>query len=184
MIKLRDLTMEQLEIIRTTRNKDLEVNGNLRTAHFLTYEMQRDFYAKVINDRDSKHRYYSIIEGKKFYGMCGLTNIELENRRAEISIILLEKMRNRGVGSEAVDALIKKGFQELNLDNIYGECYTCNKALGFWEKIIGKYNGAGTYLHNTKYFQGRYYGSKFFNIAKVDCCIWIKKKKRIHARIY
>jgi RimJ/RimL family protein N-acetyltransferase len=66
-------------------------------------------------------------------GMVGIVNISLENRSAEISIIINPTKQGTGYGKRSVDMLLDKGFNELNLENIYGECYENSAHVGFWE---------------------------------------------------
>jgi RimJ/RimL family protein N-acetyltransferase len=194
-MKLKELTLENCEQVRQWRNNCLE---SLRTPFPLTKEMQERFYHDIVCDRNARARYWGIHEEmnipfskdflekiiprpeKDYYediliiGMVGLENIELENRRGEISIILNPDCRGKGYGEQAVDLLLEQGFMYLNLDNIWGEVYSCNKATAFWAKILKKYNGSSAILPNTKYWYRKYCYSTFFNIAKEE---WLKCQK-------
>jgi len=150
--------------------------------------MQTKFYSEAVCNRQMNARYWGIWiereypkinvnksvtmqkEGieKIFIGMCGLENISWENRNAEISIILNPECHGKGYGNQAVELLLEQGFNYLNLENIYAECYMCNPAVKFWEKIAQKYNAKCCYLPNRKYWNGVYYDSFYFNINKSD----------------
>ena len=186
-MKLKVLSLEDVEQARIWRNECLEA---LRTSFPLTKEMQSDFYKNIICDRNAKHRFWGIhekvkipytetikhygfdehkndiYEAERLIGMTGLENIELENRRAEISIILDNQYRGMGNGIKAVELLLDKGFNHMNLDNIYGEVYFCNEAVAFWEKIINTYRATSTLKRNTKYYAGGYWDSLWFNIER------------------
>jgi RimJ/RimL family protein N-acetyltransferase len=187
IMKLKELTLENCEQIKQWRNECLEA---LRTPFLLTKEMQEQFYKDIICSRDARARYWGVWEcttnddtirlreehyGNKlfcdyniFIGMVGLENIEWENRRSEISIILNPEYRGKGYGEQAVDLLLEQGFMYLNLENIWGECYECNKSYGFWDKIIKKYNCIHIPLPDKKYWNGIYWNALYFNFNKGD----------------
>lgn len=162
---LTSLTKEQCEQVRIWRNDDISM---LRTPFFLTKEMQETFYNNVICNRNSEHRYYAIVtdDRKDFIGMGGLTNISLENRSAEISLIINPEYRLKGYGIKSVILLLEEGFKRINLDNIYGECYTCSQALRFWEKVILRLDAFKTVLPKRKYYDGKYFNALYFNFEK------------------
>jgi RimJ/RimL family protein N-acetyltransferase len=132
----------------------------------LTETMQENFYINEICNRKSDHRFWAVLDDLVFIGMVGLVNISLENRNAEISIVIDPEIRQAGKGREALELLLDKGFNEINLDSIYGECYENNKSISFWNKMIAKYNGTHTKLKARKYCNGQYYDSLYFTFLK------------------
>lgn len=180
-MKLEPLTKEQCELVRQWRNADLV---GLRTPYMLTEHIQKDFYDNVICNRNSHHRYWAIIKevdtkgiakiaewsgaGNTFVGMGGLTNIQWENRLAEISLIIDPTQQGKELGTKAVDLLLDQAFHYLNLTVLYGECYLCNeKALAFWKKIAGERRAITVILPNRKYWCGKYWDSFYFSIRKL-----------------
>jgi predicted acetyltransferase len=141
---------------------------SLRTPFNLTEEQQLSFYDNVISNRNADAKFWAIEVDNKFVGMIGLENIQWTNRLAEISIILDPECHGNGYGQQAIQMLLDKGFNQLNLENIFGEAYLCNPAVSFWEKIIKQYNGTKAILPNRKYFNGRYYNAIYFNITKEE----------------
>lgn len=160
---LDKLNMSDMPHIVYWRNKCLEA---LRTPRMLTYEMQEEFYKNVICDRKANSRYWALRDKYRLVGMCGIENIEWENRLGEISLIINPNEQRKGYGAQAVELLLEQGFDYLNLENIYAECYTCNPALEFWDKMRAKYCGSTCTLPNRKYWAGRYYDSIYFNFDK------------------
>lgn len=179
-MKLETLTRGQCQLVRDWRNAEPQF---LRTPYMITEGMQNNFYNDVINDRDSKHRYFAIMDEKrvnvndtredakeiwemkyKFIGMGGLTNIEWENGTAEISLIIAPEYRGQGKGMSAVECLTVYGFGSMNLNSIYGEVYNCGN-VEFWEKVVAKYKGYKTNLINRKYYDGQMFGSMWFSIG-------------------
>lgn len=177
-IYLDVLNLGACNIVREWRNKLPET---LRTPFRLTYEQQVNFYESVVCNRNSKHRYFGIFIkdfsadpkcedffNDKIIGMGGITNIEFENGLGEISLILGPEFIGKGFGSQAVKLLLDVGFNQLRLNNIYGECFKCNKNIGFWEKQIKKYNAVTAILPSRKYYNGEYYDSLYFNFNEID----------------
>jgi len=117
----------------------------------------------MANEESTKCKSYDY-----FIGMIGLENIEWENRRAEISIILNPKFRGKGYGEQAVDLLLEQGFFYLNLEIIWGECYTCNPALKFWKNIAKKHTARCADVPYTKFWNYQYYDSFYFAFLKED----------------
>ncbi|KKN40732.1 hypothetical protein LCGC14_0730400 [marine sediment metagenome] len=181
-MKLEALTLDQCQTVRIWRNDCLET---LRTPYPLTEEQQEAFYRDVVCNRNSQHRYFAIVDDSYvvskedstvkeyyFFGMGGITNIQWENRIGEISLILHQEQRGQGIGIKAVDLLLDQAFNYLNLHTVFGECYRCNPAWEFWQKVTGKYCGFAKTgyldLPNRKYWQGEYYDSLCFSIDKED----------------
>ena len=163
-ITLEEPTLDLVDKIAIERNLNLE---SLRTPHLLTKEMQRDFYKEVICNRSVNSRFYDIrILGDESIGMGGFTPIQWENRCAEISLILFKHSVGKGDGEKAMLRLLDDGFDRLNLNMIYGECYACSKAIGFWRLMASKYHFYITELPYRKYFNGEYHSSLYFSIKK------------------
>lgn len=153
-----------------------EYRHTLRTTHFITDEMQKDFYSNVICNPNSPHRYYGVFEDiinkfrnsvmqDKFIGMAGLTNISWENSNAEISLIIDPLCHKNGYGKKAVELILSEAFGRLGLKTVYGEVYMCNDAVKFWEKITYEHGGYKTTLPNRKYWNGHYCDSVYFSIG-------------------
>lgn len=162
-MKLSPLTKENCTEIRITRNEYL---FGLRTPFLLTQEMQEDFYQNIVCNRTAPHRYWAFMNEYQFVGMGGLTNIQWENELAEISLIIKQEFQEEGLGKKGVGLLLDQAFNYLNLNTVCGECYLCNPAVKFWEKITKKYNGYSTKLPNRKYWNGKFWDALYFSIGK------------------
>lgn len=159
-MRLTPPTLEDVLQVREWRNADIDL---LRTPFMLTEDMQKDFYANVINNRNSPHRYWSVYDGCELVAFAGLTNIAWENSNAEISLIVSPSRRKDGVGRTALDMMLTEGFNRLNLNMIYGECYTCNPNFDFWERCEPDHRAV---LKNRKYCNGQYYDSMYFSFDR------------------
>lgn len=164
MIKLRPIEKSDLRLIIEERNKVLET---LRTPYMLNMEMQEDYFNKTICNRDSKTRYYIFENRGESLGYGGIENIEWENRRGEISLIIWERLRGKNWGIVCANQILKIAFDFLNLESIYGECYYCG-AVDFWKKFLSKIDNMHVSfdLPFKKYFNGTYYDSFYFTIIR------------------
>jgi RimJ/RimL family protein N-acetyltransferase len=160
--------MDDCEQVRLWRNDCLQA---LRTPYPLTEEQQEEFYQKVVCNRNANSLYRGVtteINGDgdtidMLIGLVGLENIERQNSRAEISIMIKPEYRAAGFGEQALDELLKWGFLTENLQNIYGECYHANMAVDFWNNMVKKYDGFQTAMEKTKFYNGVYWDSAWFN---------------------
>lgn len=132
-----------------------------RTPILSSTDSQREWYKTL---KSFPHRYWALWD-KKVIGLTGLVNISWENRSAEISIILDPGCKGKGLGRAAIDLLLDQGFNKMNLDVIYGECYLCNRNLGFWHKMFDE-KAKWVRLPDRKYWNGRYWDSDYFSIMR------------------
>lgn len=177
MITFRPLSLEDMEQIRLWRN---EVPETLRTPFVLTAEQQQQYYKDVICDRRSTTRYWAFISPRpgstpafnayssELIGYGGLENIQWENRLAEISILIAPEYRGKGYGRDAVAEILRRGFCELNLENIFGECYICSTAVKFWTLLAAQFKAETATLPARKFWAGKYYDSLYFTFSRKE----------------
>lgn len=165
MIELRALTLSDMETIRGWRSKSLET---LRTPYLLTADMQADYYHKTISNRDSRTRYFAIYNNNLLVGYGGIENIEWENGRGEISILIAPHERGKKYGRQAVEMFLKYAFGTLRLEHVWGECYYCGH-VAFWEKLIKRFHGVSMDLPCRKFYEGKYYDSLYFDFKGSSC---------------
>jgi len=109
------------------------VTDNTRTMPFPYSEKDAVRWIGILDKSyKDKDQYAFAIRQKtdlKFIGGIGLT-IELANNRAELGYWLAEPFWNRGFITEAVQAILKFGFEEINLNKIVAVYLTSNEASG------------------------------------------------------
>lgn len=184
MVKLSMMCENDAQHIREWRNVSIQ---NARTPFLLTYEMQRDWYREVVCNRDSVHRYWSVmhdcgdgVSGKPAWhlsGVAGLTDIDGRVRTAEVALMVAPELRGRGIGGDAFALLLDQAFGVQNLETVFGECYLCNESLGFWKRQVEKWRGHEVYLPKRQYWDGRYWDSYWFCIDRSE---WVKKKETLY----
>lgn len=161
-MELRPLSAEDAELVRQWR---LEVPETLRTPLMLTQEMQRDWYDMEICNRDSHTRYWGLWTEDAFVGYGGIEHIEWENRRGEISVLIAPELHGKGYGRRAVGLFLREAFMTLNLEHVWGECYSCGP-VGFWEKLVKEYDGFAVMLPAHKYWNGSYWAAYYFDFNR------------------
>ncbi len=184
MIYFDALTQADCEQIRKWRNEDI---AGARTPYLLTEAQQADFYRDVVSNRESEHRYWAVRcapicddkecdvcgnNGKGYWldlpsdliGIAGLTNIEWENGRAEIALMIGTPYRKQGHGAEALHELFKQGFDRMRLHTIYGNVYGCNASFDFWTNQINKYGMYRASIPFGKWWDGKWYGTRYFQL--------------------
>ena len=168
MMRLDVLSREDAEQVRLWRNEDI---AGARTPILLTAEMQEQWYRDVVCNREGRHRYWAVqydcgdLQPQPCWHLCGiagLTNIEWENSRAEIALMIAPAERGKGFGREALELLLDEGFRYMGLHSIYGECYLCNPHLPFWRKMAEQYRAHTAVLKDTKYWEGMWWDSFWF----------------------
>lgn len=165
-MNLRPLTADDCERARQWRNQD---RSGLRTPFPLTAEMQADFYQRTVCARLSPHRYFAIAEGDgPMLAMGGLTNLEWENGRAEISLVTDPALRGQGIGRASVALLLEEAFQRMRLARVWGECYDCNPAIRFWERMVDDHRAATAWIADTKFWDGRWWPSLIFTFKSEE----------------
>jgi RimJ/RimL family protein N-acetyltransferase len=181
-MQLKALSYPDVEQARIWRNDSMSMN---RTPHLLTQEMQVKFYQEQICNRQNNARYWGIFEHSHeeypkneltcdydtLIGMGEITSISLENRNGEIGLIMHPEHLDKA--EKAIDLILEQGFDYLNLENIFAECYACSPYLDIWLNTREKYSGKYSWLHHRKFWQGQYYDSLYFNISRED---WKKCK--------
>lgn len=77
---------------------------------------------------DSVRMFLVMNEDRESLGCAGLTSIDLINRRAEFSCWIHPEHQGKGYARGALYTLFKFGFDELNLNRIWGETFFNNPA--------------------------------------------------------
>lgn len=89
-------------------------------------------------------------------GNLGLHNHERENRQAMLGIIIGDKGHwGRGYGTDAIRALLRWAFDNLNLNRIYLTVYSYNpRAIRCYEKCGFRHEGI---MRQARYYEGQYH---------------------------
>lgn len=110
-----------------------------------------------LTDSASDRRFWGIRDESEYghttVGCAGLTDIDYINSRAEFSLYIGPEFQGRGFGKAALIQLFNKGFNQLNMNLIWGECFDGNPALKLFLDLgmIQEGTRRGFYFKDGKY---------------------------------
>lgn len=105
------------------------------------------------------------VELKEQVGVCGFTSIDQLNQRAEFSLYIGPEYQGKGYGLDALVALLKHGFKDLNLHRIWGETFDGNPATKCFKYAGMTYEGT----FRQSYFKwGEWIDSHIYAVLRKD----------------
>lgn len=127
MISFTSIKRAHLPYLKTWRNKQRDI---LRQVKLLTDEDQKKWFLKIQKDKNQK--LFSILEDGKFIGYCGLTPIDHNNKRAEISFLVEPKIAVDGkhyklIFLKTLKHLSRYAFLQMKLNKIFTETVVFRK---------------------------------------------------------
>jgi RimJ/RimL family protein N-acetyltransferase len=168
-VKLDTLKQANLEIYRKARN-NREIWQWCRQYDLISERDQEAWFKR--QNEDQKIRMYEIIldngvsADDKLVGVCGLTDIDHVNQRAEFSIYILPEYHKQKFGTVAMKTLLAHGFLNLNLNCIWGETFDGNPACKMFE-ALGLVN-EGT--RRELYFRdGKFIAAHMYSMLRSEC---------------
>lgn len=98
-------------------------------------------------------------------GVCGLTSIDRQNRRAEFSLYIGPEHWRNGYARSTLLTLFTHGFIDMNLHKIWGESFDGNPAIPLFESVGMKLEG----VRNEHYFRsGRYIHAHLYSVTATN----------------
>lgn len=141
MFKLRELNENDLSTINTWRN-DKNVIDNLEAPfRFIGLEVDKRWYENYMNSRNVTVRCAIVDESNKIFGLVSLTSIDQLNQSAEFHIMIgSSENQGRGIGTFAVNEMLKHAFYNLNLQRVELTVFESNeRAKHLYEKCGFKF---------------------------------------------
>lgn len=123
---------DRAELIQNM-NSTPEISENTLSIPFPYTDEHADFWFNIINDGfKNKDAFIFAIRQKANLKLIGAVGLHLtkKDQKAEVGYWLAKVFWNKGYTSEALQAAIRFGFQELNLNKIYASHYTHNPSSG------------------------------------------------------
>jgi len=163
MIRLRGLIADDLGYMFEWRN-DPRINHWTRQNDVISSASHKAWFERQAHD--PKIKMYAIDSGcvgkhwqAPILGVCGLTDIDLINRRAEFSLYIGPEYHGNGYGEAALRLLLEKGFKTYGLNSIWGETFDGNPAAKMVEKIGFKKEGTrrAFYFRDGKFIDAHLY---------------------------
>lgn len=125
--------------------------------HWSNHEKWFDWQAS-----DKSVTMFAVMDGRDLVGVCGLTDIDRINRRAEFSLYIDPDQVRKGYGKAALETLFRHGFKNLGLNIIWGETFDGNPASKLFESVGMKLEG----VRRQFYFRnGLFVDAKLYSIG-------------------
>lgn len=176
-IVLRAIEEEDNAVLKELIN-DSETESKVGGWSFPVSELKQKQWFENISLENSVTQFrFAVVLNGSCVGMIGLHKIDYKNSTAGVDIKLLSSIRGQGVGTRAMELLVKYAFDELNLHCLIANILENN--LGsrrMFEKIGFKVDGL---LRNRIYKGGRYLGQYSCSITKEDFEEHNKSNERI-----
>ena len=110
-IQLRKVLRTDLKYFRDWRNST-EIWKNNTQFTFLNMKDQNRWFNSLF-EKDSKKDMFTIIDSKKKpVGICGLTNLDTNEKSGKVAIIIGDaSLQSKGVGTQGLELLLDYGFR-------------------------------------------------------------------------
>jgi len=152
-----DMTTQRLRL-RAVEPTDQQEIFSLRSDHRVNQYLDRDpahtiqdainFIDRIINGIEKNEIIYwgiCLKENPRLIGTIGLFNISLKSSTAEVGYELHPFYQGKGIMFEAINTVLKFGFEEMKLNSIFAECSKNNKdSIRLLERLGFRLDGALT----------------------------------------
>ena len=165
-IILRAIESTDLPDMKRWRNDIIDMCREYRLINDEHQDRWWQAYSDQAYERYPKHLMYAIEADsmpRAILGVCGWTNIDWLNRRAELSIYLGTEYQNKGHGRKALRALHDIAFNQLGFQCVWLEVHDWNpNARKLYEtegyQLIGKFRDA-------RFKDGKYYPTWIYDFT-------------------
>ena len=137
-VKLGKIERSELPSLRAWRNKR-QIWKHCRQYDLIDEISQEAWYERIW--KDPSISMYTIVNKKSSVGVCGFTDIDKHNQRAEFSLYVAPEYQGAGLGSAGLSTLFSHGFYNHNFNVIWGESFASNPARKVFLKLGMKEEG-------------------------------------------
>lgn len=114
---------------------------------------------------DPSLKMYVVVANGDCVGVCGLTSIDWQNRRAEFSLYIGPDFQGKGHGDAALRTLLHHAFITLGLNCVWGESFDENPAQAMFAKVGMTKEGTRREFY---YRDGKFIGASLWSILRAD----------------
>lgn len=172
-IELRAISEYNLPDLLSWRN-DERIYKWCRQRDLISEDEHQDWFDSLKSNPKIKmfEIHYIQPDTDELIGVCGLTDIDLYNQRAEFSLYIAPKFQEKGFGQMSLITLLKHGFKNYPLNVIYGECFDGNGAYKMFLDIGFKHEGTRRdfYFKNGKFIDARLVSIKRSEFLEIHGC--------------
>jgi RimJ/RimL family protein N-acetyltransferase len=168
MITLREISREDIPAINRWRGDPIVSDGVGGPRRFIGLDVDLKWYDDYLARRGSEVRCaVCLADSAELVGMVSLTRIDYVHRHAEFHIIIGERAsQNRGLGTAAARAMVRHGFDDLNLHRIYVSILQSNiSSIRTCEKTGFRREGI---IREGAYKNGRYHDVLLMGLLKSE----------------
>ncbi len=156
IILLRAMEPEDMEMLRQMTN-DPEIEHMVGGWSFpISKQEQMRWYERVFSDKNNLRFIIEMIDSKEAIGLVNLVDIDWKNRSAFHGIrITSTAPKGKGIGTDAVMALMRYAFEELQFVRLDGSWVEHNEpSLALYKKCGWAVEGI---KEKAKFSRGQYY---------------------------
>ena len=156
LIKLCQIEESDLPKFRDWRNSPF-VRNYVREYRPLNMQNQKQWFESLTNDKTNIVFAIKEMKAGETIGLCGLTYINWKEGHGEVTIYIGDgEWQGKGCAGEALDLLLKYGFEELRLHRICAIIYSYNiLSIKLFEKYGFKLEG--------EHREARFWNSSFYS---------------------
>jgi RimJ/RimL family protein N-acetyltransferase len=139
-VVLGPLQRENLAVYRDWRNH-INIRRWCRQKGLIDEQKHEAWFARQSDDPTIEMFEIWDAKEKNLVGVCGLTDIDHFNQRAEFSLYIGPEWHGHKLGKMALQTLVHFGFYEMGLNMIWGETIGDNPAQKVFEDVGFKQTG-------------------------------------------
>lgn len=171
--RFRAIERTDLPILRDWRNALMR---NFRQWRYLSLENQEAWFKAISSSNE--HVMLAFEENHALLGVVGLTYINWQTRKAEVSIYIGPEHQGKGHGEVALAMLLDYGFKNLGLHRIFGEIFEFNQPnIELFTKLGFKLEGT---MREAHFDDGRYWDTKIMAILEGE---WKETSARLRVEL-
>lgn len=166
-VRLRPLSMDDLDNVMKWVN-DSDVTRTLMTGRYpMTRESEREWLEAHVKPSTTEIHYAVETLGGDYLGGVNLFRVWSVERHAELGIVIGNKEQwGKGYAREAIQLLLKYGFEQLNLHLIYLHVYADHpRAIHLYESVGFKHEGR---LRDRVYREGKYHDFLIMSVLRSE----------------
>lgn len=166
LVKLRPIKNSDLKVIRDWRNSQDTREFNIQFT-LLNMKNQKKWFQDISAGESTRKMFVISDKIGRPIGVCGLINIDKENKSADVAIILGEKkQRGKHLGSQSLELLVNYGFKKLKLHRIGAEIFEYNeRSINLFKKLNFRFEAT---LRDRLWRDGKWWSVHIYSILSKE----------------
>lgn len=150
---LEELNESHSEAVVNLRNNEKNIIY-FKNPNRITLKQHNEWYKKFYLNNDKRYDFVIKLKASgEIVGTCGISNLDINHKTAEVSYLLSANHRGRGYATEAVLSLIEFGYVNWGITNFCAVIHKDNtESICFVEKM-----GFTKIIEKSNFFEYMYY---------------------------